>query len=136
MANVDLTRKYRNCERREENTVGGEFVAVDGETLAIADVAIVAALPANSVLVGVTVVGMGLKAITKITPTIGSVAYPQVTLTAGNSVKPSAVAAPVLSVDTVPVQFVSDVLIDQGRIVVLPRFIDFDLTTGNRVQPA
>ena len=132
---TDFQYAHRNNERREENTVGGEYIHSEDGTLVAGDGAVVCSIPANSILVGITLVGPGLAAATKPVVTIGATAY-----TAATTVKDKAlalvVAAPVYFPDAAEVKITADVDITAGRLLVLPRFIEFDLTTGNRVNPA
>ncbi|RLB10202.1 MAG: hypothetical protein DRG27_03545 [Deltaproteobacteria bacterium] len=133
MANVDFQRVHRNNERREENTVGGEFIPADDGTLATGEGAIISSLPKNAVLVGITVVGIGLAAATIATVTIGGVGY-TAAVDINDGAAELAVNDPVLLVDAEQVILTADADITTGRVIVLPRFIEFDLTTGNRVE--
>ena len=131
---TDYQHAHRNNGRREENTVGGEYIPAEDGSLAIGDSAIVCSLPKNVVLEGIKVVGIGIGTATQPTVTINSVAYTQASGDCEDNVLELTVAAPVLLTDAEQVILKADAIISAGRIIVLPRFVEFDLTTGNRVE--
>ena len=134
MATVtDLQRAHRNNERRERNTVGGEYIFSENGELAIGDEAVLASLPKNVILHGITVVGLDLGTSTVPTVTINGVAYTKSGSNIDGGVAELVVAAPILLKDAQQVIFKASAIVGAGRILVLPRFTEFDLTTGNRV---
>lgn len=137
MAQVIKTGANRNCERREEEIVVAElFPATDG-TLVLDDEYIVSALPANALLTGVTVVCVGTNAVADVNVKIGattiSVLDVPTTGTVKGTVTEEFFVSPV-SISVVIPAGVGQANLTTGKLMVLVKFVEVDVTTGTRVQ--
>lgn len=134
---TDKTLAHRNCERRQEEIAVAELVIAEDGTLVMGEEYIVSALPANSLLTGITVVGAGLAAVTDVDVKVGAttvslVDVPTDDAKAGTVTEEFFVSPVPISV-TIPAGNLADVA--AGKITVLVKFVEVDVTTGTRVQP-